>query len=220
MCVWEIYNEYVRYRFKDVAARERELRFLLTISNQSEMDSEINEEADRLIKDGGFGELSVTLSWKEKTLFDILCEYNHSVLRSIEEIHPTNEELHDFTIDIDNILWDSDSINYWEQLISHFISENADLSIITNHLQNAYYPNIYGHHHDNWNKLLFVGLTNEDSRDVFYKYFLKNSGYCGFFCLIRAFKDDREQSVMLYKRYHQFCKLLTRKDSNSSTLMG
>ena len=218
--IWEIYNEYVRYRFKDVAARERELRFLLTISNQSEMDSKIYEEANRLIKDGGFGELSVTLSWKEKTLFDILCENNHSVLRSIEGIHPSNEELHEFTIDIDNILWDSDSIDYWERLISHFISENADLSIITNHLQKEYYPNIYGHHHDNWNKLLFVGLTNEDSRDVFYNYFLKNSGYCGFYCLIRAFKDDREQSVMLYKRYHQFCKLLTRKDSNSSTLIG
>lgn len=214
--IWEIYNEYVRYRYKNDAARELELRFLLAISNLSEIDSDLNEEADRLIKDGGFEELSVTLSWKEKNLFDILCENNHSVLRTIEGIQPTNEEFQEYTVDIENILWDSDSINYWEQLISRFVSENADLSIILNHLQKSYYPNLYGHHHDNWNKLLFVGLTNEDSREVFYDYFLKNSGYCGFYCLIRAFKDDSEQSVKLYRRYHQFCKLLTRKDNNSA----
>ncbi len=213
--IWEVYSKYVRYRFKDGAAREHELRFLLTISNLSEMYSEINEETKRLIKDGGFEELSVTLSWKEKTQFDILCENNHSVLRKIEGIHPTNEEIQKYTVDIENILWDSNSINYWEQLISRFISENADLSIISNYLQKSYYPNLYGHHHDNWNKLLFVGLSNEDSREVFYDLFLKNAGYCGFYCLIRAFKDDSEQSVKLYKRYHQFCKLLTRKDNNS-----
>ena len=188
------------------------MRFLLAINDLSGIDSDLNEETTQLIKSGGFEKLSVTLSWKEKTLFDILCENNNSTLKSIEAINQTNSESQEVIIDIDDICWDSDSIDYWKQLIDHYATEKADLSKIINHLKKSYYPNIEGYHHDNWNILLFVGLNNAESRDYFFDLLKDNSGYCGVYCLIRAFKDDSEQSVKLYKRYHQFCKSLTRKD--------
>ena len=90
------------------------------------------------------------------------------------------------------------------------IKDNKDIKEIITYIQKLNYPNVNGYYYDNWNDLLYVGLETPYSREKFTDLLVENAGYCGFYCLIKAYRYDSELCVKLYKRYHQFCQLLTR----------
>lgn len=207
--IWEVYSKYIQHQINEKDTSQMDLRFLIAIHRKSEMYSDLYETTEHLIQTEGFENVSVILSWKEKTLFDILCKTNKSTLKQIDLLK--KDKPNAVVIDVDNIIWNSDSPEYWMQIIKSFIERNRDVNQITAYLKKALYPNIDGSYHENWNNLLYIGLNNSETRELFYDLLIDNSGYCGFYCLIKAYKNDSKQCVELYRRYHQFCQLLTRK---------
>lgn len=204
--IWDVYSKYVQYHFDDENNERSELRFLLAMYIRSVGNDELRETIIHLIQDGEFKNNPVTLSWKEKQLFNTLCKDNQSVLQEPEKV----SHMEDISIDLNHIKWEVESLEYWQRVIDDFLTNNKDIKEIITHIQKSNYPNVDGYYYDNWNDLLYAGLKNPYSREKFMDLLVENAGYCGFYCLIKAYRYDSELCVKLYKRYHQFCQLLTR----------
>ncbi len=174
------------------------------------MYSELYEETEKILKQEVYKNIEVSLTKNQKEIFDIICTDNKAEVEQPEIIMDYNMISID-DIDISNIDWDCVQEDYWEKLICKLYNNDSDVSHIISHLKENYYPNVHGLYHKNWNSLLYAGLENRKSHKLFYDLLVKISGYCGFYCLIQAYKNDIENSIPLYKRYHQFCQLLTRR---------
>lgn len=211
--IWEVYDKEVRYYFKNsYDTLKLELNFLLTVYSRCKMytDSDLYKDIEELLKKNVYKKVEISLTKRQKLIFDLMYEDNNAIAKELQNITDDNIINID-DIDIINIDWECNQEDYWEKLICKLYNSDFDLSSITSHLKENYYPNIYGYYRKNWHSLLYAGLGNRQSYKLFYDLLVENSGYCGFYCLIQAYKNDIEKSVSLYKRYHQFCKLLSRK---------
>ena len=206
--VWDIYNNEVHSTFEynsEISSRKLELSFLISLYIRSENSNALKDTIKKLITNEDYKNIPIKLTYRQKAVFDQLCCKNMSEYNDREDHEKTDKEFN-----IDDINWESDDMYYWFDLINALIDNKKDINILTNHLKNNYYPNIHGIHYSNWNVLLYAGLEHQKSKQAFYNLLYEESGLCGFYSLIDAYKNKDSICVKLYKRYHQFCKLLTR----------
>ncbi|MEG0909552.1 MAG: hypothetical protein RSH78_04225, partial [Bacilli bacterium] len=203
--IWLVYNQEIKYSIRNIDYLcELQLPFLLNMLDRCSLFDELHDTIKEEIKDSTYQSLDITLTHTQKTLFDIYCKDNCSKFETVDNYVYTED-----TIDIDNIDWKNDSIYYWTNTIDALYENGEDVSVLTSYLlKNYYFSSAYTQ--KNLNALLFAGLENNKSHKKFLDLLFKSSGHCGFYCVINAYKDNPERSLQLYKRYHQFCQLLTR----------